>query len=111
MFRVFGYPIETWTPKKQGLDRNPNLLYIDEGPAEKLVRYNLNDTGVLMYGYDTICTTKGESGCPIQMVGSTGRYKTIGVHVGNIDNKNFSVIFVWNLFLDFLIPTLIDFQV
>ena len=44
------------------------------------------------------------------MVGPTGQSKTIGVHVGNIDNKNYSVIFVANVFLDFLMPTLIDLQ-
>ena len=44
------------------------------------------------------------------MVGPTGQHKTVGIHVGNVDNKNFSVLFVWNIFLDFLIPTLLDFQ-
>ena len=90
------------------MQKNPNLLFQDEGEGEKLQRYNLNDTGVLIYGYDKICTTKGESGCPIQMMGPIGNSKTIGVHVGNIDNKNYSTIFVLNMFLDFLMPTLMD---
>ena len=108
-FRVLGYPLEIWNNDAGKMEKNKNLLYSDEGPAEKLQRFNLYDTATLMYSYDTICTTKGNSGCPIQLVGPTGRYRQVGVHVGNIDNKNFSVIFVWNLFLDFLIPTVKEF--
>ena len=44
------------------------------------------------------------------MVTPSGGYKTIGVHVGNIDNKNYSVVFVYNIYLDFIMPTLVDFQ-
>ena len=37
------------------------------------------------------------------------KFRTIGVHVGNLDNKNYSTMLIENVFLDFLLPTLQKF--
>ena len=67
----------------------------------------MNDTAILSYDFRKIVTSKGQSGSPLHHIDEDGNYRTIGVHVGNLDNRNYSTILIKNVFFDFILPSLV----
>ena len=64
------------------------------------------DTGILLYLYNDIIASKGQSGAPLQITDQEGNFSLIGMHVGEYHGKNYATMLTKNLFLDFLVPTL-----
>jgi len=66
-------------------------------------------------GKTSIITTEGQCGAPIQMhygenIKTDDVYTIVGVHVASEDGDNFGTLISKMMFLDYIIPTVVDFQ-
>ena len=69
------------------------------------------DSATVTYDYTKVVTGKGQSGAALYYEDPNSKeQKIIGVHSGNQGVLNYGCFINFNMFLDFILPTLNEFQ-